>query len=231
MSDDIYRIVERLAILEGRITPTTIKHGLNPQQKSVPQLPALFKPKHISVLGSKKDPEHPMHDYAVGASESEESEEEMLDEAKVDEEKLLNKVKKSLADYLAAAKDKYHDQDLKDRVKVDRDLGKKDLTDHDLIAKAINEDPTEEEPGQQAGTVPDINPTYAECYTPVKSITLEDGRVCEIHGDAHTGFEIRHGNRSLKSKFRSLKEANMAIEMFRARQRKQDESQDYVEEK
>ena len=58
--NDIYNIVERLAILEGRITPTNVKQGLNKQQKSVPQLPALFKPKHISVLGAKKDPEHPI---------------------------------------------------------------------------------------------------------------------------------------------------------------------------
>ena len=55
--NDIYNIVERLAILEGRITPTNVKHGLNKQQKSVPQLPALFKPKHISVLTAKKDAE------------------------------------------------------------------------------------------------------------------------------------------------------------------------------
>ena len=68
MSNDIRDIVERLAMLEGRITPTTVKHGLNPQQKSVKQLPALFKPKHISVLTAKTDPEHPMHDYMVGDS-------------------------------------------------------------------------------------------------------------------------------------------------------------------
>ena len=84
MSNDIRDIIERLAILEGRVTPTTVKSGLNPQQQSVPQLPALFKPKHISVLGAKKDPEHPMHDYAVGASESEESEEDVLEELLAD---------------------------------------------------------------------------------------------------------------------------------------------------
>ena len=49
--NDIYSIVERLAILEGRITPASVKHGLNKQQKSVPQLPALFKPKTEKILG------------------------------------------------------------------------------------------------------------------------------------------------------------------------------------
>ena len=68
MSNDIRDILARLDVLENQLTPTGVKHGLNPQQKSVPQLPALFKPKHISVLGAKTDPEHPMHGYMVGDS-------------------------------------------------------------------------------------------------------------------------------------------------------------------
>lgn len=231
MSNDIRDIIERLAILEGRITPTTVKSGLNPQQKHVPQLPALFKPKHISVLTNKTDPEHPMHDYMVGDSvehEEEAIEEEILDEAKVDEEKLLDKVKKSLSDYLTSVADQYRDDNISKKAK-DRDLGER-AKDKDLVAKELDEDPTEENPVIQAGTTPVENPTYAES-TCVKSITLEDGRVCEIHGDEHTGFEIRHGNNRMKSRFKNIDEATMAIEMFRAKQRKQDESQDYVEEK
>ena len=49
MSNDIRDIIERLAVLEGRITPTDVKHGLNQQQKSAKQLPALFKPRDIST--------------------------------------------------------------------------------------------------------------------------------------------------------------------------------------
>ena len=45
MSNDIRDILARLDVLENQLTPTGVKHGLNPQQKSVPQLPALFKPK------------------------------------------------------------------------------------------------------------------------------------------------------------------------------------------
>ena len=93
--NDIYNIVERLAILEGRITPTTVKHGLNKQQKSVPQLPALFKPKHISVLGSKTDPEHPMKGYAVG--DDIEDERRPVEEG-IATEDVLEKVKKSFTD-------------------------------------------------------------------------------------------------------------------------------------
>ena len=44
--------------------------GLNAQQRSVPQLPAQAKAKHISVLGAKTDPKHPFAGYMVGADES-----------------------------------------------------------------------------------------------------------------------------------------------------------------
>ena len=69
MSDPIHSILQRLALIEGKTTPAAVQHGLNPQQKSVPQLPALFRPKDISpVLKSKKDPKHPMSGYMVGDS-------------------------------------------------------------------------------------------------------------------------------------------------------------------
>jgi len=44
--------------------------GLNAQQRSVPQLPAQARAKHISVLGAKTDPRHPFAGYMVGADES-----------------------------------------------------------------------------------------------------------------------------------------------------------------
>ena len=77
MSNDIRDIIERLAILEGRITPVDVKHGLNADQKSVKQLPALFKPKDISPTLSKTPyQKHPMDGWLVG-------EEEETDEAVV----------------------------------------------------------------------------------------------------------------------------------------------------
>ena len=232
MSNDIRDIIERLAILEGRITPTTVKHGLNPQQKEVPQLPALFKPKHISVLNAKTDPKHPMAGYAVGASEStdEEADKEVVEEAQANEEKLLDKVKKSLLDYLGSIEDKYQDADIKEKKKDDRDLGKKSA-DKDLVSKEkeVVEDPTQEDPVTQPSTIPVENPTYAESAC-VKSMVLENGAMFEIHGNERTGFEIRHGNRTMKSRFKNIDEATMAIEMFRAKQRKQDQSADYIEE-
>jgi hypothetical protein len=230
MSNDIRDIIERLAILEGRITPVDVKHGLNADQKSVKQLPALFKPKDISPTLSKTPyQKHPMDGWLVG-EEDEEADKEVVEEAKVEEEKLLDKVKKSLTDYLASVQDDKKDSDIKEKKKDDRDLGVKAVA-KDLIAKvdAISEDPTEEDPVIQDTTPPIQNPTYAESAC-VKSMVLENGAMFEIHGNERTGFEIRHGNRTMKSRFKNIDEATMAIEMFRARQKKDNQSQDYIEE-
>ena len=233
MSNDIRDIIERLAILEGRITPVDVKHGLNADQKSVKQLPALFKPKDISPTLSKTPyQKHPMDGWLVG-EEDEEADKEVVEEAKVEEEKLLDKVKKSLTDYLASVEEKLEkkiDQDLGQKP-TDRDIGKKDKKDRDLVVKEkeLDEDPTQEDPVIQTPTMPQQDPTYAESAC-VKSMMLENGAMFEIHGNEHTGFEIRHGNRTMKSRFKNIDEATMAIEMFRARQRNQDQSADYIEE-
>jgi len=96
MSSDIRSILERLAAVEGKLTPVGVKHGLNTQQKGVPQLPALFKPKSASpALRAKKDPAHPMDGYMVG--DSVEPRKSALEEAMQEvEEDMLSKVKKDL---------------------------------------------------------------------------------------------------------------------------------------
>ena len=86
-NNDIYSIVQRLAVLEGRITPVAARHGLNPQQKSVPQMPALFRPRTQKILGGDPDAKNPMSGYAVGGCEESAMQEEILG-------------KKSLRDYL-----------------------------------------------------------------------------------------------------------------------------------
>jgi hypothetical protein len=230
--DEIYSIMQRLALIESTITPDNVSKGLNAQQKSVPQMPALFKmPDQGAVLGGDPDKKASSAGYMVGSNESEENEEEALEEAVTSEDK-LDKVKKSFADYLASIADEKKDTDLKDRVKVDRDLGKKPAKDASIIAKqvvGVAEDPTDENPIVQMPTAPVQEPTYAES-APVKTIALEDGRSCEIHGDERNGFEIRHGGRAMKSRFKNLDQAQMALEMYMARKRQQDESADYIEE-
>ena len=65
--------------------------------------------------------------------------------------------------------------------------------------------------------------------TAVKTVTNECG-LWEMHGDETSGFEIRHGNRRLPTRFKNLEEAELALEMFNLRRRKRDEAQDYIDE-
>ena len=107
MSNDIKNILERLAAVEGRLTPTGVRHGLNTQQRGVPQLPALFKPKHIRALGSRTDPDHPMDGYMVGDSVQPHG--NALEEAIAEiEEDMVSKVKKDLTQYLDHLEKKGH---------------------------------------------------------------------------------------------------------------------------
>ena len=303
--NDIYSIVERLAILEGRITPTNVKHGLNAQQRSVPQMPALFKPKTQKILGGDADAKNPVAGYSFG--DDIQDQRQPVEEAEVIED-VLDQVKSSLVDYLKSVEDRYKDSNLKDKVKVDRDLGKKDTRDRDLIAKikdavaeeAVAEDHRKLEVGDRicvtgpnhyegefgeiaefspsgkfvvvkfdnsdeasmhlsdveyhddqeddyeevdedseiaaalSGTIPAAQPAGEPGVSmkesqPVKTVTNECG-LWEVHGDEPSGFEIRHGNRAMRSRFKTIEEAEMALEMFAARRAKQDESADYIEE-
>jgi len=229
--DEIYTIMQRLALIEGDLTPVDVKKGLNTQQKSVPQMPALFNmPKQGAVLGGDADKKAPSSGYMVGSNESEDLEEEMIEEAVTSEDK-LDKVKKSFAEYLDSIADEKKDADLKEKVKGDSDIKEKNTKDASIIAKqitAVAENPTDEEPVVQMPTAPVQEPVYTES-APVKTIALEDGRACEIHGDERRGFEIRHNGRSMKSRFKNLDQAQMALEMYMARN-KQDECADYIEE-
>ena len=230
--DEIYTIMQRLALIEGSLTPVDVKKGLNTQQKSVPQMPALFSmPDQGPVLGGDPDKKAPGSGYMVGSDESVEQEEEMLEEEVTSEDQLA-KVKKSFAEYLDSIADEKKDTDLKDKVKGDSDIKEKNTKDASIISKqitAVAENPTEEDPVVQMPTAPVQEPVYTES-APVKTIALEDGRACEIHGDARSGFEIRHNGRAMKSRFKNLDQAQMALEMYVARNRQQDETADYIEE-
>lgn len=221
MSDDIYGILQRLAVIEGNVTPATVKKGLNPQQKSVPQLPALFHPRKTSpVLGAKKDPKHPTVGYMVG-DDVEVGQVPLAEAMAGIEEDMISKVKKDLTHYL--------DQ-LADRAKTDQDL-------KDKAVKSI-EDPNPAEPNNQEKEVEEMHGSQGQISTipepvssPVKTVPLEDGSVLEIHGDQRQGFTVRNGGRVLKTKFSELDEAQMAIELYRANRKPvQTSSQDYVDE-
>lgn len=121
MSDlkDILAKLDKIA--EGEITPVNVKSGLNKQQRKVPELPALFKPKSINVLTNKTDPEHPTKGYFVGAESVEHDDLESISEV-VTSEDVISTVKKKLGDYLADLSNEIKsDSDLKDKIPQDVD--------------------------------------------------------------------------------------------------------------
>ena len=219
--NSIYTIVERLRILE---------EGLNANQRSVNQLGATFQPKTVSVLTARKDPKNPLAGKMVGCEESEE-----LEEA-VTSEDVLDQVKSSFADYLKTVTDEIRqDSDLKDKKHEDTDIKEKNTVDRTLVAKQQKIKETDSElgaalsgelPAQQPAGEPGVSMKESAL---VKTITNECG-LWEVHGNQKTGFEIRHGNRRLPTRFKNLDEAEMALEMFAARRRNLNDSADYIDE-
>jgi hypothetical protein len=246
MTVDIRNILERItAIEQGKTTPAVVKHGLNAQQKSVPQLPALFKPKGIKVLNAKTDPKHPMAGYAVGTGESAAPKMPSLEEAMAQvEEDMLGKVKADLNSYLDQLTKKINDDGQRDKGTPDLDrLEKKTRIDRDLIDKAVNaiergqaeeqqvaEDPTEQDLMTAPPPAPIQDPVLPESAGPVFTMEMSDGSCLECWGDEGRGFEIRRQGRSMPARFNKVDHAKMAMDLFRNRWDRQDRGQDYIEE-
>jgi len=157
-SADIRSILERLAMVEGKTTPVSVKHGLNAQQKSVDQLPALFKPRDISPTLTKKPyQKHPMDGMLVG--DSIEPKKSALEEAMQEvEEDMLSKVKRGFVDYL---------EQLEIKNKIDSRLVRKakaelNIDDDPQTEAEIEEDPTQQELTVEPPTAPTQDPTLAE---------------------------------------------------------------------
>jgi len=64
---------------------------------------------------------------------------------------------------------------------------------------------------------------------------MDNGVALECWGDDQQGYELRHGERALPSRFKNLDHAGMAVKLYQARKRQQqpepDLSQDYIEER
>lgn len=227
MSNDIRSILDRLATVEGRLSPA---------QQRVPQLPALFKPRHIRALGSKTDPAHPMDGYMVG--DSIEPRKTALEEAMAEiEEDMLSKVKRDLTTYLDR---------LEKRVSIDRDLKDKaldavergdveeeieEIVDTDPAAIHGPSDPGDTEVAHAAEL--NVDNTLSAPQAPVATFEMADGAALECWGDDNSGYELRHGERALPSRFKNLDDAGMAVKLYQARQRAQqrDSNTDYIEER
>jgi hypothetical protein len=227
-SADIRLILDRLATVEeSKLTPVNVKHGLNKQQKSADQLPALFKPRDISPTLTKKPyQKHPMDGKLVG--DSIEPTKSPLEEAMQEiEEDMLSKVKRSFVDYL---------EQLEDDNKIDGHLVRKAKAELDIAndpdpenESEIEEDPTQQDFDVVPAQAPAEDPTLAEA--PVKTYPMEDGSMLECYGDEAKGFEIRHGERRLPTRFRNVNDADMAVKIFQKRNNKPEGNQDYLEER
>ena len=334
MSDDIRSILDRLATVEGRLSPA---------QQKVPQLPALFKPKHVRALGSKTDPAHPMDGYMVG--DSVEPQKTALEEAMAEiEEDMLSKVKKDLTKYLDKLEKKVSiNRDLKDKAKDAVERGRaeeEEIEELDYSAssgaapqpsvnqqaqaagnaikqftpqlvkgaaadvrKMKGQDPTKDpayaklSPAQQQqylqaqktidatdadelekfdanqaaaniqgmaksvvnpANMPDVNLKpikYADgvapsdrktaadyppatvggkpATAPAATFEMADGLALECWGDDNQGYEIRHGEKTLPSRFKNLDDAGIAVKLYQARRRAQQRNSnaDYIEER
>lgn len=233
MTHDIRSILDRLATVESRTLEG--KSGLAAQQRSVPQLPALFRPRNIStVLKSKTDTDHPMKGEFVGDS-IEPRVSSLAETMQSVEEDMLGKVKRDFVDYL---------ERLEDSNKIDKALVHKAKQELDIEdpAEEIEETPVDPQDSELAHDVEDQTqvaltapeqPVVPETLSPVKSIAMEDGAVFEIHGNERDGFEIHHGGRSMRTRFPNIDHANMAVKIFQKRRQQQqlDLNQDYLEEK
>jgi hypothetical protein len=108
----------------------------------------------------------------------------------------------------------------------------------------IDEDPNQTPAGGEASAGL-TDPTYAESMTaPVKTVNVPTEEVglsggggsvlVEIHGDERDGFCIKRAGKELPTRFKSLEECEIALEMYMARAKAKqaaEQSADYIEEK
>ena len=239
MTDPIYRIIERLALIEGKITPVNVKHGLNKQQQGVPQLPALLKPRTISPTLTKKPYQaHPLDGYMVGENSLAEAMQEV-------EEDMVSRVKGQFRDYLEKLeKENKLDSHLVRKAKHDLKIG----DDGEVDEQEVEENATWDSDVQPIGDPADTEVAHgvedhiaasvaapaepmAEYGAPARTYTLEDGTCLEAYGDDDNGYEVRHGERRLPTRFPRIDHADMAVKLFQKRRQRQDQSQDYIEER
>jgi len=222
---DIAKILQNFNVIEGRTSPVSTRTGLTPQQKSVNQLPALFRPKKISVLTNKNDPQHPTAGHFVG--DDIDVAQTPLEEAMRNvEEDMIQKTRADLKQYLDMLSKKT--QENNELVKQAKDVVEKSLTqDHQ---EPVEEDPTESPPPTSP---PESRPNVQSDSgsIPIKTMTLEDGKILEIHGDEQQGFRVGYQNRFINRRFKNIDDAAMAVDIFRSRHRKNLPNADYIEER
>jgi hypothetical protein len=173
-----------------------------------------------------------MDGYMVG--DSVEPRKTALEEAMAEiEEDMLSKVKKDLTTYLDR---------LEKKVRVDRDL--KDKA-QDAVARGDVEEEIDSDPAAMQGPSDpgdtevahaaelDVANTLSAPQAPVTTFEMADGMALECWGDDNSGYEIRHGEKALPSRFKSLDDAGIAVKLYQARRQAQQRNSDadYIEER
>ena len=140
-------------------------------------------------------------------------------------------------------------EDWEDEENLDIDLNKHGIDPEGDYSdwEEVNEEPNQTPAGGE-GVANETDPTYAQggnstyaesMSAPVKTmnVPLEEmgGSVLvEIHGDERQGFCIKRAGKEMATRFATLEEAELALEMYqahRARMMAADQSADYIEEK
>lgn len=240
--DDIYRILE----------------NLDAAQKSVRQLPALFKPRDTSPqLAGPYPGKNATRGYLVGEGE-EENDNPM---AQAVARRIMNQhpellMKYGLSEVMRAIDDvtegdsdweEIGSSDVSAYVNYVKDYLRDHHGSREEMAEA-KESATEDVISsmkkklgdylQDVATAiksdPDLKdkiPQAVDQIKAVKTIHTDDGHEIKIHGNEDDGFRISIRNKDVSTKFKNLDEATIACEMYCARRRQQMENADYIEEK
>ena len=161
------------------------------------------------------------------------------------EEDMVSRVKGQFRDYLEKLeKENKLDSHLVRKAKHDLKIG----DDGEVDEQEVEENATWDQDVQPIGDPADTEVAHgvedhiaasvaapaepmAEYGAPARTYTLEDGTCLEAYGDDDNGYEVRHGERRLPTRFPRIDHADMAVKLFQKRRQRQDQSQDYIEEK
>jgi len=161
------------------------------------------------------------------------------------EEDMISRVKGQFADYLEKLEKENHlDSRLVRKAKAELNIDDDPQTEDEVEENATWDqdvqpigDPADTEVAHgvedhiAAAVAAPAAPMSAVSESPARTYTLEDGTCLECWGDDESGYEVRHGERRLPTRFPRIDHADMAVKLFQKRRQRQDQSQDYIEEK
>jgi hypothetical protein len=163
------------------------------------------------------------------------------------EEDMISRVKGQFADYLEKLEKENHlDGRLVRKAKAELNIDDDPQTEDEVEENATWDtdvqpigDPADTEVAHgvedhmAAAVAAPAAPMSAVSESPARTYTLEDGTCLECWGDDESGYEVRHGERRLPTRFPRIDHADMAVKLFQKRRQaaQQDQNQDYIEEK